>query len=220
MSRKDRQERRASAPAEAPLPSMRPPVQRILSRSETHDLSMIIKDRTKVLKAHAEEEAAKRLAEFEQHMATVYKWDQDETWEKITREAGEVVLKAQNDIAERAKALGIPSQFAPGLELSWRSRGQNAMQGRRAEFRAVAKTQVDAMLKAATTRIEKQSLDLRTQVVAMGILSPDAKVFLESLAPVEDAMQQLDFKKVELQYNENKQKRLSGPGSRYVDYDD
>jgi hypothetical protein len=54
----------------------------------------------------------------------------------------------------------------------------------------------------------------------MGILSPDAKVFLESLAPVEDAMQQLDFKKVELQYNENKQKRLSGPGSRYVDYDD
>lgn len=55
------------------LPSMMPPVGRILSRSETHDLSMIIKDRTKVLKAHAEAQAAQRLADFEQHMATVYK---------------------------------------------------------------------------------------------------------------------------------------------------
>ena len=31
---------------------------RKLSRNETHDLSMIIKDRTKVLRAHAEEQAA------------------------------------------------------------------------------------------------------------------------------------------------------------------
>lgn len=205
MSARDRRSQRDQLPT---LPSMKPAVTRILSRGETHDLSMIIKDRTKVLKAHAEEQAAQRLADFEQHMATIYKWDQDETWEKITREAGEVVLKAQRDIEERAKKLGIPSQFAPGLELSWRSRGQNAMQSRRAEFRNVAKTQIDAMLKRATTQIEKQSLDLRTQVVAMGLLSPDAKLFLESLAPVEDAMGSLDFKAVELQVETNRQKRL------------
>ena len=55
---------------------------RRLSRNETHDLSMIIKDRAKVLKAHAEEQAAACMADFETKMATIYTWDQDETWKK------------------------------------------------------------------------------------------------------------------------------------------
>ena len=63
---------------------------RRLSRNETHDLSMIIKDRAKVLKAHAEEQAAACMADFETKMATIYTWDQDETWKKATEEAMKV----------------------------------------------------------------------------------------------------------------------------------
>ncbi len=219
MSRQERRQRIARHPVGEPevtgkqLPSMKPKVERALSKSETHDLSMIIKERTKVLKYYAEEQAAKRLAEFEQHMATVSAWDQDEVWQKATEEAMKVVAEAQKTIAARAKELKIPPQFAPGLMLDWRNRGQNVMSQRRTELRRVAKVQIEAMTAEAIRKIEKQSLDLRMEVIRMGLLSPEGASFLESFAPVEDAMGALDFKKVELEYQTRQEPRRLPPGS-------
>lgn len=173
------------------------PEGRSLSRQETHDLSMIIKDRTKVLRAHAEEQAAHLMADFEKKLSQEFTWDQDKIWEKAADDARGAIAAAQQAIDARCKELGIPRSFAPSVSASWHGRGENAVAERRAELRRVARTPIDAMVKTATTKIEKQSLDLRTQVVAMGLLSADAKLFLESLAPVEDAMAQLDFHEVE-----------------------
>jgi hypothetical protein len=182
---------------------------RKLSRNETHDLSMIIKDRTKVLRAHAEEQAAACMADFEQQMATVHSFDQDEVWQKATREAQRVVQESQDIIAKRCKELGIPPTFAPSISASWQGRGENMLAMRRAELRRVARSSIDAMTKAAITRIEKQALDLRTQVVGMGLLSPDAKMFLESLAPVEDSMRSLDFGEIERRLEKEQQLRIA-----------
>lgn len=170
---------------------------RKLSRNETHDLGMIIKDRTKVLKAHAEEQAAVHMADFERKLAAEYSFDQDEVWKEATERARKVAEDAQRVIADRCKELGIPASFAPQLGIHWSSRGENAVTARRTELRRVAKASIEAMTKAAITKIEKQSLELRTQVVAMGILSENAALFLESLAPVEEAMQSLEFGEIE-----------------------
>ena len=178
---------------------------RKLSRHETHDLSMIIKDRTKVLRAHAEEQAAACMADFEAKMATVYTFDQDEVWKKATEEARKVVEQSQDTIAKRCKELGIPTTFAPSISASWQGRGENMLAARRTELRRVAKSSIDAMAKAAITKIEKQALDLRTQVVGMGLLSADAKMFLESLAPVEESMRALDFGEIERKLEKEKQ---------------
>ena len=84
------------------------------------------------------------------------------------------------------------------------------MSQRRTELRRVAKSSIEAMKLAAVTKIEKQSLELRTQVVAMGLLSAEAKMFLESLAPIEDAMRSLDFVEVERRLElEQNRRRLS-----------
>jgi hypothetical protein len=182
---------------------------RKLSRNETHDLSMIIKDRTKVLRAHAEEQAAACMADFEAKMATVYTFDQDEVWKKATDEARKVVEESQKTIAKRCKDLGIPATFAPSISASWQGRGENMLAQRRTELRRVAKSSIEAMTKAAITKIEKQSLDLRTQVVGMGLLSADAKMFLESLAPIEESMRQLDFGEIERKLEKEKQLRLA-----------
>jgi hypothetical protein len=190
------------------------PAGRRLSRNETHDLSMIIKDRAKVLKAHAEEQAAACMADFEKKLAAIYSFDQDEVWKAATEQALKVVREAQDKIAARCEELGIPKTFAPSLSASWSGRGENLLAERRAELRRVAKTSIEAMTKAAMTRVEKQSLDLRTQVVAMGLLSDDAKMFLESLAPVDEAMQSLDFGEIEARLEKDKQKRIT----RYRDY--
>jgi hypothetical protein len=185
---------------------------RQLSRHETHDLSMIIKDRTKVLRAHAEAQAAACLADFEKKLSTIYAWDQDEVWAKAKARADEVVRESQEAIRKRCKELGIPATFAPDVGLSWHGRGENALAWRRTELRRVAKAAIEAMKAAAVTKIEKQSLDLRTQVVAMGLLSSDAKLFLESLAPVDDAMRALDFTEIERRLEDEhlQQRRLSG----------
>lgn len=182
---------------------------RRLSRTEVHDLSMVLKDRTKVLRAHAEEQAAACMADFEAKMATVYTFDQDAVWKKATEEARKVVEESQNTIAKRCKELGIPATFAPSISASWQGRGENMLASRRTELRRVAESSIRAMTKAAITKIEKQALDLRTQVISMGLISPDAKMFLESLAPVEESMRALDFGEIERKLEKEKQLRIA-----------
>jgi len=182
---------------------------RQLSRSETHDLGMIIRDRGKVLKAHAEAQAAACMADFESKMAAEYTYDQDPVWKKAAAKAQDVVNQAQDEIMKRCEELGIPRVFAPSVGLAWNGRGENALAMRRLELRRVAKSAIDAMVKAAITNVEKQSLNLRTQVVAMGLLSADARLFLESLAPIEESMRSLDFAEIERKLDAEQQLRVA-----------
>lgn len=187
---------------------------RRLARHETHDLGMIIKDRTKVLEAHADEQAAKCLADFEKKLSSIYSYDQDEVWKRATEEALAEVQKAQDKIDERCRKLGIPKDLSPQLKLSWEGRGQMKTESRRNELRRVAKSEIEAMKSAAITKIRRQSLDLRTQIVAMGLLTPEATLFLESLSPVEDAMTSIDFAAIETKLIEQ-QKNLRNPRLGY-----
>jgi vacuolar-type H+-ATPase subunit H len=191
---------------------------RRLSRQETHDLGQIIKERVKVLLAHAEQQAKECMAQFERHLATIYKYDQDEVWKKATEEAMQVVKSAQERIDARCVKVGIPKDMSPQLELSWEGRGQMRTSSRRAELTRVAKSEVEAMLAAAKTSIQKQSLDLRTQVVGMGLMTPAAKLFLESLAPVEEAMHELDFGRVETKMLEQRKRRGASPQIGFYGY--
>lgn len=172
---------------------------RTLSRNETHDLGMILKDRAKVLKAHVEHQAALVMADFEQKIAAIYSFNQDDIWKKAMAAATEAVQRANEEVSRRCKEMGIPDSFAPYIGVGWVGRGENAVKSRQDELRRVAKTRIDAMSKEALLKIERQSLDLRTQVVALGLLSDEAKLFLESLAPVEEAMSMLEFAEVEKQ---------------------
>jgi hypothetical protein len=189
---------------------------RRLSRNETHDLGMIIKERAKVLKSHIERQATKQLAEFETQMSTVYQFDQDDVWREAAEAAQKVVTEANTKIMGQCRKLGIPAQYAPGISITWHGRGQNMLTQRRHELRLAAKARIEAIKHEAAVRIEQQSLDLRTQIVSMGLLSADAKLFLESLAPVTEAMGSLDFKALESEIDGRKNQRsLRGPGSIY-----
>lgn len=189
-------------------PDAAPP--RPLSRQEAHDLGQIIKERTKVLEAHADEQAAHCMADFERKLATIYSYDSDEVWKEATEKALKEVEAAQAKIDERCRKMGIPKDLSPRLQLSWEGRGQMKTAQRRDEMRRVAKREVEAMKAAAVTKIRRQSLDLRTQVVSMGLMTPDAKMFLESLAPVDDMMRAIEFTAIEAKVLEQQK---SGPRS-------
>lgn len=193
-----------------------PAIDRKLTSKEAHDLGMLIKDRAKVLKAHAEEQAATCLADFEHKISAKFEFDKDDTWRALTEDAAAIITKANEQIAKHAlKKYGIPAEFAPSLKLSWAERGQNRTSDRRDELRRLARAQVESMKKKAMTDIEKQSLDLRTQVMSLQILSPNAQMFLESMAPIEQAMTALDFAEIEakmIQAEKNKPKRIGYSG--------
>lgn len=190
-------------------------IDRKLSSKEAHDLGMLIKDRTKVLKAHADEQAAACLADFEKKVSAIFEFDSDDVWKAATHEANKVIAESNEKIAARCKKLGIPKEFAPGVHIMWSARGQNGTSSRRSELRRVAVAEIEAMKRAAITRIERQSLDLRTQVISLQILSPNAKMFLESLAPVEDAMTGIDFATIEAKLRESEKARTQ----RRISYD-
>jgi hypothetical protein len=181
---------------------------RTLSRGEAHDLSVLIGVRTKVLKAYAAEQASSCMADFEAKLAAIYSFDQDTVWKAAMEKVQQVAAQSQAEVARECEKLGIPAQFAPGITVGWYGRGENGVASRRVELRRVAASKIDAMKKAAITKIEKDGLSLRTQVVTMGLLSDSAKVFLESLAPIEESMHDLDFAAVEQALEAERQHRL------------
>jgi hypothetical protein len=168
-----------------------------MTRSEREDLAKLIRNRERVLKAAAAQRSAELLAEFEQQLASIYQWDQDEIWRQAHEAAQAAVATAEMAIAERCAELSIPARFAPGLNLYWHGRGENAVKERRNQLRAVAKNRIAAIEKAACTQIEMACLDAQSQIIAHGLTSTAAIVFLDGLPKIEALMPPLEMASVE-----------------------
>ena len=55
-----------------------------MTKSEREDLAKLIRDRERVMTAAAKQRSAELLAEFEQQMASEYRFDEEETWKQAT----------------------------------------------------------------------------------------------------------------------------------------
>jgi hypothetical protein len=108
-----------------------------MTKAERDTLLKICPQRERVVKTEAAAISARRRAEFEAHLAAVYSYDQDATWHKAFKEAKAVADEAQKQIACRCRDLGIPPEFAHGVDVLWYGRGENASRERRAELTRV-----------------------------------------------------------------------------------
>jgi hypothetical protein len=168
------------------------PTEQPMTRAERDDLQRVIRGQERVLKTAAAQRGAELLADFEQQLASVYSYDQDEVWRALTLAAEDHVQRAKAAIADRCRELGIPDKFAPTLHLSWQGRGENAQADRRSELRRVAVSRIAAIEKEAITKIERYAVDTQTRVIAYGLASTAAKTFLENLPRIESLMPPLD----------------------------
>jgi hypothetical protein len=187
---------RVTRPVTAPLPSPAPPPGKPMTKAERDDLQRLIRRREGVLKSAAEQRSAELLADFEQQLASIYSYDQDEVWAKAYQAAEAATAQAQAAIARRCEKLGIPAKFAPSVGITWQGRGQNAVAWRQNELRRVAKSRIAAIEKAARVKIELQSVDLQSQVIANG-LTGAARAFLDTMPAIDTMMPALDVAKVE-----------------------
>jgi hypothetical protein len=175
----------------------RPDATPTITKAEREDLQRLVRQREKVLKSAAKLRSDELLADFENQMAAEYRFDDDAVWAEAAKETEAEVAKAQEKIAARCNALGIPRQFAPSLTLHWHARGyNNSLDKRRAELRRAAQTQIGAMEQKAIVRIEQDSLDAQTQLAIAGLTSDAARTFLEKLPTVESLMPALSYEAV------------------------
>jgi hypothetical protein len=159
-----------------------------MSKGEREDLAKLVRRREKLAKADVDRVGAERLAEFEGEVASVYHIDDDAVWREAHAAASKATAEAKAKIAERCRELGIQERFAPTVEIAWYSRGENASRDRVTELRRVAKTRFDAEGKAAKAEIERQSVEVQTELVAGGLESDEARAFLASMPEAEALM--------------------------------
>lgn len=164
-----------------------------MTKAERDQLLSLIKKRERVMKTSAAERSAALLADFDAQSAKVYHWDEDEVWSRAKQEAEAAIAAATEAIAVRCRAIGIPPEFAPGVQMCWYGRGQNAVVSRRTELRRAAKSRIEAIEREAHSKIERMSLDAQTEIIAHGLESDAAKQFLSSMPNVEALMPSLKF---------------------------
>jgi hypothetical protein len=125
------------------------------------------------------ERAAAMMADFEQQLASCYRFDRDATWKAAHDAADQIIEEARRKIADRCAELGIPERFAPDLALRRYSRGENASKERRAELRKIAVTRIAPIEKQARAEIERISSQAQIELLAHG-LSPMRRLCLSS----------------------------------------
>lgn len=182
-----------------------------MTASERSGLATLIRKRERVMKQSADQRAAELLAEFDRQSAAIYSFDDDEIWQEAAERAQQVVLEAQQVVQKRCEELGIPPEFAPGLQVHWYGRGQNAVASRRTELRRMVKSKIEANRQKTRTEIEKLSLQAQTEVIASGLESDAARHFLEAMPSVDAMMPELDTselkKLVDAKYDERERRQ-------------
>ena len=167
-----------------------------MTKHEREDLQRLVRQREKVLKSAAKQRSAELIADFENQMGQEFSFDQDEVWERATKIAQAALAKANEQIAARCHEIGIPKRFAPGLDLSWYGRRENATKQRRDELRKMAETRIEAIERKAVTEIELSCLAAQEQIALSGLTTEAARQFVEALPKIEALMPRLTFAEV------------------------
>ena len=167
-----------------------------MTKHEREDLQRLVRQREKVLKSAAKQRSAELNAVFENQMGQEFSFDQDEVRERATKIAQAALAKANEQIAARCHEIGIPKRFAPGLDLSWYGRDENATKQRRDELRKMAETRVEAIERKAVTEIELSCLAAQEQIALSGLTTEAARQFVEALPKIEALMPRLTFAEV------------------------
>jgi hypothetical protein len=168
-----------------------------MTRSEREDLQRLIRQREKVQIAAAKQRSADLLADFENQMASEFRFDGDSVWAAAVKEAEREVARAEERIAGRCGELGIPKQFAPGLSLHWHHRGyENSLARRRAELKGIARAQIEALERQAVVQIQQASVEAQTELALAGLTSEAARAFVARLPTIESLMPALSFEQL------------------------
>ncbi|MEQ1698904.1 MAG: hypothetical protein ABMA25_02290 [Ilumatobacteraceae bacterium] len=158
-----------------------------MTRRDRDELAKVARLRARVAKADVEQREAALRAQVEEELSAVFSVE-DERLADLTSMAREAFAKISADILERCRELGIRDEFRPQYHLLWAGRGVNAVPARRAELRALAKTRIEALGKAAKVGIDRSCADIISTLITGGLDSVEAHAFLNTMPTVDSMM--------------------------------
>ena len=164
-----------------------------ITKSERDDLLQIVRGRARLAKDQVVAYGSKLKADFEKQLDAHYPWDSGETWTELARFMEKAKQEAQAKVVARNRELGIPEWAAPSIHWYWRDQGQQATKERKTELRRLAATQIDAMIKAAKSKVDETSLAIQTELYASGLTSDAATAFLKSMPTPEALLPAVDI---------------------------
>jgi hypothetical protein len=168
-----------------------------MTKADRENLLRVARMRERVTKSGLQEVGAQLLVDLDKQLESSYSFDQDKIWRESIEMARQAAQEAQAKVKERCRELGIPDRFAPSIyRPGWISTGEQASKERRTELRQLARTQVDAMIKAGKRKVEEASFDVQTRIIASG-LTEQAKEFLEAMPTPEQLMPRLNLGEIE-----------------------
>jgi hypothetical protein len=167
-----------------------------MTRHEREDLRRLYRYQATLAKTGAAQRAAELRADFEEQLASIFRFDDDAIWKAVTETADAAVDEADKRIAARCNELGIPERFRPSLHLSWYSRGENASGKRRAELRKVAESRIEALEKKARYDIDNWCVKTQAALIKDSLTSAQAAAFLEQMPTAEQLMPTLDASRI------------------------
>lgn len=151
-----------------------------MTRREYEDLSKLARRQEKVAKTRAKQHAAELVADFEAQLAQKFEAD-DERWRLVREQLSEMTRRANAEVHRICYEAGVRPELAPGFQLSWYNRGENASKDRRGELRAAAATRIDAMRKRAEADIEERTVDFETELLTGTLETGRARELLEAM---------------------------------------
>ena len=167
-----------------------------MTSMERRELQGLIRQKARLMKAQAAQRGRELIAEFEQQLNGHFNYDQDEIWKEAFEEAEKVARESQARVHARCRELGIPDKFAPSVNLSWWRSGQNALKDLRADMRREAKIRIAVLEAAAKTDIERFAVEAQEELVAEGLTTEAAQMFLTKLPSAESLMPILELDQV------------------------
>lgn len=176
---------------------MSEPEQKPMTKGEREDLRRLARERARVAKSDAKRRSSDLKAMFEQELLTHYDYNRDDVWKEAVEEAKKAVDEAQEKVAQRCAELGIPAGFAPRLAFSWQAQGPVAVAFEQNDLRRAAYKRIEASERTAVAEIDRQLLEVQTQLVRAGLTSDAALGFLETMPSVDELMPSVDLAMLE-----------------------
>jgi hypothetical protein len=168
-----------------------------MTKYELDLLLRLNRQEAKTVKSATEARKAQVTADGEAKIAAKYPLWYKPEWEKMFREADQIVQKLNALIIADLAKEGIAQSFAPSAQLGWASRGENSFKERRAELRKVLETEVAAQQRTACTHIEIWETNTQRQLFTYGMESEEAKNVLKQRPALETLMPALELTEIE-----------------------
>jgi hypothetical protein len=161
----------------------------LLTDRERRDLMRLVQERARIAKGLVRLRADELREDFEEQLATEYRWDEDPTWTEVYAAAQEASRRANEAVQERCEALGIPEWARPTIHAPyWSPRREGVTATRRGELRRVAHSRITALARDAEVRVARAALEAREHLIADALTSPAARAYLEGLPQVTHLM--------------------------------